>query len=133
MAAAGLADVGAGDLDPLVLGGRVQHPLQQLAVAGLQLSLLLKLTPRVADPPGQRVADRLQLTEVERARGGCDRGDAVVDPQAREGVGDEGAELGFEAADLTAQLHPREPLVAVHAKRGRRLSFEQIRHSPYRV
>lgn len=45
-----LADIGAGDPHPLVLGRSGQHLLQQLAVAGLQLSLILQLTPRDPDP-----------------------------------------------------------------------------------
>jgi hypothetical protein len=40
VAAAGLADVGARDPQPLEVLWRVQHPLQQLAVAGLQLLAL---------------------------------------------------------------------------------------------
>lgn len=65
VAAAGLTDVGSGDLQPLVLGGRRQHPLQQLAIAGLDLGLLLKLAPRVTDPASQRVANSLQFSEAE--------------------------------------------------------------------
>jgi hypothetical protein len=68
MAAAGLAEIGSRDLQPLVLGGFRQHPLQQLAVTGLELRLPLQLTSRVADPACQRVANRLQFTEAERAR-----------------------------------------------------------------
>ncbi len=68
MAAAGLADISPRDAQPLVLGGVRQHPLEQLAVAGLDFGVLLKLSPRVADPAGQRVADRLQFSKAEGTR-----------------------------------------------------------------
>lgn len=66
--ASGRADVGARDLQPLVLGGGVEHPLQQLAVACLELRLLPQPPPDRADPAGQRVTDRLQVAETERTR-----------------------------------------------------------------
>lgn len=131
--AAGLADIGARDLQPLVLRGLGQHPLEQLTVAGLQFGLRLKLAPCVADPAGQRVANRLQLAQVEGARLGGDRSDTGVDLHSLESVGEKRAELGFQAPDLAPQLCPREPFVAIHAKRGTRLSFEQVRHSSTRV
>jgi hypothetical protein len=59
VAATRLTDVGAGDPQPLVLGGSAQHPLQQLAVAGLELGLILQPAPRHADPGRERVADGL--------------------------------------------------------------------------
>ena len=70
MAAAGFADVGPRDAQPLVLGGRRQHPLEQLPVAGHELGVVLKLSSHVADPTGQRVADGLQFAEAEGARRG---------------------------------------------------------------
>ena len=106
---------------------------QQLAVARLELGALPQLAPRLADPRRQGVADSLQVAEAEGPRLAGDSGDAGVDLHAREGVGDQRAELRFEAADLAAQLRPGEPLVAIDAKRGASLSFEQIRHSPTRV
>ena len=128
--ATGLADVGTGDAHPLVLSRPRQHAVQQLAVAGLKLGLLLQPAARTADPAGKRVTDRLELAEVEGARLTRDRGNAGVYLQARERVGEERAELRFEAPNLTPQLRPCETLVTIHAKRGMRLSFEQIRHSP---
>ena len=100
-AAAGFADVGAGDPQPLVLGRRGQHALQQLPVAGLELGALLQLAPRRADPGCERVANRLQVAEVERPRLSRDGSDSGVDLQPRESLGDKPAELRFEAADLT--------------------------------
>lgn len=88
MAAAGLTDIGAGDPQPLVLGRRRQHLLQQLAVAGLELGTPLQLAPGRSDPCRQRVADRLQVAQAERPRLVRDRRDPGVDPHAREGVGE---------------------------------------------
>lgn len=130
MAAARLADVGAGDPHPLVLRRSGQHALEQLAVAGLELGALPQLQLGAADPGRQRVAHRLQLTEVERPRLGRDRGDAGVELEAGKRLGDERAELRFEAPDLASQLRPGEPLVTIDAKRSAILSIQQIRHSP---
>jgi hypothetical protein len=132
-AAAGLADVGTGDPQPLVLGRSGQHPLQQLTIARLELGPILELTAGDADPGRERVADRLQLAQAERPRLICESTDSGVDREARKGLGDQGAKLRFEAADLTPQLDPGEPLVAIYAKRSAPVSVEQIRHSPKRV
>lgn len=67
MAAARQAKVVARDPHPPVVPRRGQHPLQQLAVAGLELAPLPQRAMRVLDPRRQRVANRLQLTEVEHA------------------------------------------------------------------
>ena len=133
MAAAGLADVGAGDPQPLVLGGSGQHLLQQLAVAGLELGPVLQAPPCDADPGRERVADGLEIAETQRSRLFREGADPGVDLDARKGVGEERAELGFETADLTPQISPGEPLVATYAKRSASVSVEQIRHSPKRV
>lgn len=133
VAAAGLADVGVGDPQPLVLGRRGQHPLQQLAVARLELGLLLQLPPRFTYPRHQRIADGLEIAEPEGARLVRHGGNAGVDPQAGEGLGEERAELRFQAPDLAPQLRPREPLVPIDAKLSAYLSLKQIRHSPKRV
>ena len=117
MATAGLADVGAGDLQPLVPGGVVEHPLQQLAVARLELGLIAQTAARLADAPGERVAHGLQVAEPERPRLGRDGGYAGVELETGEGLGHQGAELRFEPADLATQLDPSEPLVAIDANR----------------
>jgi hypothetical protein len=132
-AAAGFADVGAGDPQPLVLRGGGQHPLEQLAVARLELGALPQPKPGLADPRRQRVAYGLQLAQAERPRLPRDGADSGVDREARKSLGDEEAELGFEAPDLAPQLDPGETLVAIDAKRGAPVSVEQIRHSPKRV
>jgi hypothetical protein len=116
-----------------VLGRSAQHPLQQLAVAGLELGPILQSVPGHADPGHKRVADGLELAETQGPRLLREGADAGVDLDTGEGVGEERAELRLETADLTPQLDSGEPLVAVYAKRSASVSVEQIRHSPKRV
>jgi hypothetical protein len=134
VAATGLSDVGVGDPQPLVLGGSGQHLLEQLTIAGLELGLVLKSPPCDSDPCRERVADRLELAEAQGPRLLRVGADTGIDLDPGEGVGEEGAKLSLETADLTPQLNPGESLVAVYAKRrGAPVSVEQIRHSPKRV
>jgi len=51
-----------------VIGRSSQHPLQQLAIAGLQLGPILQLTPRNPDPGRERIADGLEVAEIKRTR-----------------------------------------------------------------
>lgn len=89
VATAGLTDIGAGDPQPLVLRRGGKHPPEQLAVAGLELGALPQLMLRHADPCRQRIADRLQVAETQRARLAGDRRDRRVDLQAWKGIGKE--------------------------------------------
>ncbi len=84
-----LADLGAGDLDPLELGGTGQHRAQQLALAGLLAGPLAQRGAGGGDPLGERVADALELTEVEDPLLGDRCGDPVLDDDAAEALGDE--------------------------------------------
>ena len=127
---AGLADVGAGDPQPLVLRGRGQHVLQQLAVAGLELILLAQGLAGMSDPAGERIADSLELGEIGNARLCVARGYPDVEREAREGLGTQAGELVFQAADLATQLSAREALVASRPQCRQRLSIEQLRHRP---
>jgi hypothetical protein len=131
VAAARLTDVGARDPHPLVLGRRRQHVLEQLAVAGLQLVLLLQGLPRDGNPLGQSIADLLQLLEPGDPGHGKAGRDLRVEGEAREGLGAEPRQLVLEAADLTAQLSAREALVASHSKRLECVSIEQIWHKTW--
>ncbi|HEY8809822.1 MAG TPA: hypothetical protein VIM28_07345 [Solirubrobacterales bacterium] len=134
VAATRLTDIGAGDPQPLVFRRSAQHPLQQLAVAGLEFGPILQLAPRDTDPGRQRVADGLEIAETQRPRLPRKGTDAGIDLDAGKGVGEDGTELRLETADLTPQLNSGEPLVAVYAKRrSASVSVEQIRHSPKRV
>jgi hypothetical protein len=128
-----LADVGVRDPHPLVLSGRGEHLLQQLAVARLHDGTLAQGHPRRRDPLGERVAHLLELLESGDPRRGKASRHVGIERQARKSLGREPAKLVLEPADLTAQLNPCEALVAPHPKRAERLSFEQIRHRPNRV
>jgi len=122
-----LAEVSAGDAQPLVLGGRREHPLQELAVAPLQGGALAKRALRLRDARSQRVARELELREVGDSRLPVGASRAGLDPKPRKGLGGQPRELALEAADLPPQLPPSEALVAC-SKLGKRLPIEQIRH-----
>jgi hypothetical protein len=68
VATARLADVGAGDPQPLVLRRRRQHLLEQLAVARLHLTLPLQGKPCRRDAIGERVAHPLEVLQAADAR-----------------------------------------------------------------
>lgn len=127
MAAAVLADVGAGDADPLVSGGVGEHAPQQLAVALPKLGLPGERPARLADPLSQRVPHTLQLLKAGDPRRACRRINPSLDPAQGEGFGNETRQLALEAPDLAPQLGAREALVA-SLKSGVSLPFEQTRH-----
>lgn len=127
-AAAGLADVGAGNADPLEVLRGDEHPAQQLAVVGLNLFPLDQRPACRGDPVGETVADRLQLTEVEHPRrGGCGC-DPVGHIGVSEGVAEEPRQLRLEPGDLPAQLQPRLALVDSAVEPGELLSSQQGGH-----
>jgi hypothetical protein len=128
VATTGLADVGARDPQPLVLGWRRQHAAQQLAVAGLQLALLLQHDSYGRDPLGERVAHLLQLLEPGHPRLGEMTRHGGVDRDAGKRLRGETGELVLEAGDLASQLSAREALIASNPKRFEHVSIEQIRH-----
>lgn len=116
VATARLADVGAGDSHPPVLGGRRQHLPQQLAVALLQLVAPAQCDAGIGDPRREGVPDALQLAEIGDPRRPRRRRDPRVHRESREGLGREPGQLSLEAPDLTPQLGPREPFVAAREK-----------------
>jgi hypothetical protein len=124
VAATRLADVGTRDSQPLVLGGRGQHFLEQVAVASLELVLLAKRDARFGDSSRQGVAHPLELFQPRDARLVERRRDPRVEGQAGEGLRAQGRELVLEAGDLTTQLDACEALVASHSKRGECVSIE---------
>lgn len=127
-AAAGFADVGAGDPHPFEFLGRLQQRPQQIAVVGLDRGAPRQGAASLADSGGQSVADRLQLAEVEQPRSGGDRLDAMGQRRMAEGLAEQPSQLGLEAADLTPQLEPRLALVDLGPEPGELLSFQQSRH-----
>ncbi len=121
---AGLTDVGARDPYPLVLGGRGQHFLEQLAIAGLQFIPLDQGATRLGNAIGEGVANSLELLEPGYARLGKAGRNRRIERQAGKGLGAEAGELVLEAADLAPQLDACEALVTSHSKRRERVSIE---------
>jgi hypothetical protein len=110
VAAAGQAEVGAADAQPVVALRGGEHVVEQLTGGLLELLALDQRPAGVGDAAGERVAALLQLTEVEhprRTRGG----DPVRHVDPAEALGHQPGELQLEPADLPAQLGPRGPLV----------------------
>jgi hypothetical protein len=120
VAAAGQADVGAADPHPAVLLRGDQHPLQQIAVGLLDGVTVGEGAVRLADAPGERVAQFLQLTEPEYPRRPR-RSDPVRHGDPAEARGDRPRQLELELADLPAQLGAGETLVYL----------ESFKHSPH--
>jgi hypothetical protein len=110
VAAARQAEVGAADPQPgkLLRGG--EHLVEQFAVGILEGVALDQRPARFGEATGERVADFLQLAEVEhprRARGG----DPVWHHDAAETLGDQPGELTLELGDLPAQLGAGQTLI----------------------
>ncbi len=129
MPAAGEAQVVARYLHPLVVLRSSQHPLQQLPVVGLQLALLPQRAASILDPRRKRVADGLQLAEVEHPPLARERRHLRRHLQTAKCLSHEPRQLGFEAADLAPQLGPSEALVASYPQCTPAVSFEQMRHT----
>lgn len=134
MPAARFADIGAGDAQPLVVGRRRQHALQQRTVGDLVLAALAQGAARLGNPSGERVADALQLAKPDQTGLASDGRNFGVEPKPRERLGDQVPQLALEAADLAPQLGAGETLVALYAEPGGTkpdgsMSIEQIRHS----
>jgi hypothetical protein len=68
VAATGLADIGARDTQPLVLGRRGEHFPEELAILGLQLASLPQRDPRLPDALRQGIPHSLELVEAGDAR-----------------------------------------------------------------
>jgi hypothetical protein len=110
--AAGLADVGPRNPQPLVLRRRLQHAPQQLAITGLDDRLIAQRQAGLSDPHGEVVAHLLQLLETSNARFGEMGGNPGVEIEPRKGLDGEAGKLMLKAADLATQLGSREALIA---------------------
>lgn len=130
MPAAGLADIGAGDPQPLEVARSVEHPLEQLPVARLQLLLLAQGDASRGHAIGEQVADPLEVAEAENAGAGAGGGDRGVDLDPGERLGREPRKLPLQPPDLPSQLGARRPLVTADADLGPAVSVEQMRHNP---
>ena len=117
MAAAGLAEVCPGDAQPLVLARGGEHPLEHVAVGGLELGALGEGAACVGDPACEDVTDLLQLTEADQTRPPAVDGNSRIDGEAREGLRGKMVQLLLEAADLAPQLGAGQTLVAIDASR----------------
>ncbi len=111
MPAAGQAEVGAADPHPAVVAGRLDQGVQQFAVGRLGGGLRGERGAGLAGTLGKRVAQALELAEVEQARRRGGRADPVGDGDAAEAVEGEAGQLELEVADLAAQLGAGEALV----------------------
>lgn len=111
-----------------MLGGRGEHPLEQLAIARLQLVLLAQRLAGGADALGERIADALELGEAGDMRDGVRDSYPGVELDPLKGLDTKTRQLVFEAADLAAQLDAREALIAPRVQRPQGFSIEQIRH-----
>ncbi len=130
MTASRLTEVGAGDPQPLELGGIGEHPLEQLPVGGLERRSLSKRVARSGDPHCQRVANLLQLAEADQPRLGRGGRNRRVEREARECLARQPGQLALEAADLPPQLGTGETLVALDANLSEGVSVEQFLHDP---
>jgi hypothetical protein len=138
VAAARLADVGAADADPRVALRGGEHVLQQFAVGLLDEGAPGEDAVGFGEAGRERVADLLQLTQVEdpRRAGGVDPVRHLDPPHP---LGDEPGDLRLKLADLPAQLIPRPPLLGTPWNSCRPLGYkscgrpvclpvEQVRH-----
>lgn len=124
MAATRLANISARDPHPLVIRRRRQHPLEQLAVAGLQLVLLDQGASGLGYAIGERIANPLELLKPSHPRLGKAGRDRGIERETRKSLGTEAGKLMLKAANLASQLRAREALIASHLKRRERLSIE---------
>jgi len=118
--AARQAEVGAADPQPVELVRVGKHLVEQLAVRLLEGLALGQRAARLRDAAGERVADLLELTQVEhprRSRGG----DPVRHGDAAEPFSHQPGELTLELADLPAQLGAGQTLI----------DRDSVEHSPH--
>jgi hypothetical protein len=121
VAAAREAEVVATDPQPAVGGGVGKHLVEEFAVALLEGIALEERAAGIGEAAGERVADLLELAQVEHPRRSrC--GDPVRDDDAPETLDDQPGELTLELGDLPAQLSAGQTLVD-------RDPFEHPRHS----
>jgi hypothetical protein len=110
VAAARQAEVGPADPQPMKLLRGGEHVVEERPVGLLEGVALDQGPARLGDPAGERVADLLELPQVEHPR--RSRGfDPVRDDDAPEALGDQPGELMLELGDLPAQLGAGQTLI----------------------
>lgn len=80
-----------------------EHPLEQLALAGLGLGALRELVLDLANAQRQRVADPLELSDLEHPWT-ADGADPPFDPLAGKALREQLAEPPLQPRDLATQL-----------------------------
>jgi hypothetical protein len=128
-----LAKIRSRDPQPLVLGRRIEHPPQELTIARLELLALVEGAASRGDPLRQGIANPLQLLQPRDPWDAPPTRNLGFDFEPWKRLRAQSRELVLEAADLTAQLRARRPLVASNPKRNKRLVCKHIRHEPSRV
>jgi hypothetical protein len=121
VAAAREAEVVATDPQPAIGGWVGKHLVEEFAVGLLEGIALEERATGIGEAAGERVADLLELAQIEhprRSRGG----DPVRYDDAPEALGDQPGELTLELGDLPTQLGAGQTLVD-------RDSFEHSPHS----
>lgn len=110
------AEVLPGDPHPLEVLGSGEHPLDQLAVLGLDPGPLGEALASFGNAVGELIAHGLQLAEVEHARCRGHGSDPVGNLGVAEGIAEEVRQLRLELGDLPPQLQPRPALVYADAQ-----------------
>lgn len=128
MAAAGEAEVFAGDAHPLEVLRGGEHPLDQFPSFVLEPVALDERLPSLGNAIGQTVANRLQRAQVKYPGSDTDCIDAMRDLGVAECLAEEGRQLGLEAANLPAQLQSRLVLVDGDAEPVKLVLSQQSRH-----
>lgn len=103
MQAAAVADVLVGDTQPAMATRLGDHGLEQATICLLDLGAASELGVHVSQACGKCIAHALEISEAENTRppGGAD---APVEVLAREGLGKDAAELGFQTGNLTPKV-----------------------------
>jgi hypothetical protein len=111
MQAPGLADVLVREAQPAMATGLGDHRLEQAAIRLLDVGAAAELDTGVTQARGKRIAYALEIAEAEyaRAAGGAH---TPIEALARKGLGEDAAELGLQAGDLTAQVAARRTTVS---------------------
>ena len=96
------------------------HGLEQATICLLDLGAAGELGVHVSQARGECIAHALEISEAENTRppGGAD---APVEVLAREGLGEDAAELGLQTGDLTAKVaasQQRPSVTVAESSRG---------------
>lgn len=105
-----------------------QHRCQEVAVRGLLAGPLAQGAATGGDVRGQRVAQALQLPEIEQARLSGQRWYPVLDLHPAPALREEAGELTLEGTYLAPQLRASRSLVDRVGERRETVSDEESLH-----